>query len=444
MMSKWKVIICFILIALLLPSCALLPEEEILPPPIIPRMEIPLVTEVVGRGDIVDYVRVSGRATPVTQHNIYLGFDIFDAILVERHVDTDNLRVQEGDILAVFAADEIETRTAPLERALELAQINYNAAVRSLEDARAHYETLQSRTEIVRTTTLEGYARDIARLQASILEAERMYGTYRALFDAGATNLEALNARERTLRELRAEIERVEASKISSELLLNSQHEQSLRSARADARDDAAVLRERVNLRAAEDNVRELRERTENFVLRAPVDGLITYFTELFIGDTYRYNQRLFTIADDSQLFVTIAFADQRHLFAPGNEVELLSFVSGGEDRRDIEFYGTVISLSTDQRRDALLDDNTVVISVSDWPEEVAHGDLVWVYLNRASVYDVVVIPLSALSSINDFHFVRVAENGISRERQVEVGIRSATMVEIVRGLSPGEEIVVR
>ena len=444
MIKKWSAVICVMFIALLLPSCTLLPEEEILPPPIIPRVEIPLVSEVVGLGDIVDYVRVSGRATPVTQHNIYLGFDIFDAVLVERHIDTDNLRVQAGDVLAVFAADDVEARIAPLERTLEIAHINYNAAVRSLEDARVHYETLQSRTEIVRTTTMEGYARDIARLQTSILEAERMYATYRALFNAGAANLEALNTRERTLRELRAEIERVESSKVSSELLLNSQHEQSLRSARSDARDDAAVLRERVNLRAAEDNVRELRERTESFVLRSPVDGLITYFTELFIGDTYRYNQRLFTIADDSQLFVTITFAERRHLFAPGNQVELLAFVSVGEERRDVTFYGTVISLSTDQRRDALLDDDTIVISVSDWPEEVTHGDLVWVYLNRASVYDVVVIPVSALSSINDFHFVRVAENGISRERQVEVGIRSATMVEIVRGLSPGEEIVVR
>ena len=444
MTIKRGITICAILAVLFLSSCALLPEEETLPPPIIPRVEIPLVTDVVGRGDIVDYVRVSGRATPVSQYNIYLGFDIFDAVLVERHFDSDNLRVQAGDILAVFAADDVEAQIAPLERTLELARINYNAAVRSLEEARAHYNALQSRTEIVHETTMQGYARDISRINANIVEAERAYNTYRALFEAGAASLETLNNRERTLRELRTDLERALANKASSELLLNTQHEQSLRSARADAQNDAAVLRERVNLRAAEANVLELRERTESFVLRAPVDGLITYFTELFIGDTYRYNQRLFTIADDSQLFVTIAFAERRHLFSPGNQVELSASVALGNERREIEFYGTVISLSTDQRRDALLDDDTIVISVTDWPPEVEHGTLIWVYLSRASVYDVVVIPLSALSSINDFHFVRVVEGGISRERQVEVGIRSATMVEIVHGLSPGEMIVVR
>lgn len=444
MTGKWRLTVCAVLSAVLFSSCILLPEEEILPPPIIPRVEIALVTETVGRGDIIDYTRVSGRAAPINQYNIYLGFDIPGAVLIERHIDPDNLRVQAGDILAVFSADDLEAQMAPLLRTLEIAHINYNAAVRSLEEARANYEILQNRTEILREATMETYRRELDRLRGIADDAERRYEDYRALFEAGAISQDRFNNIERALRNAKDEYKSFESGMTNSEQLLNTQLEQNLRGARADARADAAVLRERVNLRTAQENVQNLQERTERFILRAPTDGIITYFTELFIGETYGYGQRLFTIADDSSLFVTVAFAQQRHLFVPGNYVELNASVSVGNERRNIEFAGTVISLSTDQRRDALLGDDTIVIYVADWPEEVKHGDLIWVYLTRARVYDVVTIPLNALNSIGDFHFVRIAQDGISRERQVEVGIRSSTMVEIVSGLTPGEEIVVR
>jgi multidrug efflux pump subunit AcrA (membrane-fusion protein) len=134
MIKKWGLAFCAVLSATLFSSCALLPEEETLPPPIIPRVEIALVTETVGRGDIVDYVRAPGRASSVNQYNINLNFDIPSALLIEHSIDPDNLRVEAGDVLAVFAADDLEGQIAPLQRALELAQINYYSTAPKKQD----------------------------------------------------------------------------------------------------------------------------------------------------------------------------------------------------------------------------------------------------------------------------------------------------------------------
>ena len=444
----------FILCALLFSSCALLPEEEILPPPIIPRVEIALVTETVGRGDIVDYVRVTGRAASVNQYNINLNFDIPSAVLIEHNINPDNRRVEAGDVLAVFAADDLEGQIAPLKRALELVQINYSAALHTLAASQAYYANLQRRTELRRAEILNDALtdslqreRDINRLRTRINDAVRRYESDRVLFELGVVSQDEISALERAVQDLENELAFLESipdtGALTTDIQLN-QLEQNLRAARAAANNNAAALREALNLRTAEENLKNLEERIESFILRAPTGGIITYFAELFVGDTYRDGERLFTIADDTTLSVTIAFAERRHLFTPGSRVELSATVLVDDERRGIEFDGTVISLSTDQRRDALLDDDTIVIDVPDWPEQIELGDLVWVYLIRAQVYDVVTIPLNALNTTGDFHFVRVAENGVSRERQVEVGIRSSTMVEITHGLSPGEEIVSR
>ncbi|MCL2565433.1 MAG: efflux RND transporter periplasmic adaptor subunit [Defluviitaleaceae bacterium] len=445
MAKKLRTILCMALSIAMFSSCALLPEEEVLPPPIIPRVEITLRTETVARGDIIDYVRVSGRAVSVNQHNIYLGFDIPSAVLIERGVDPENLRVQAGDTLAVFASDDLEAQITPLTRTLELAQINYDAAFRTLESQRIYYEEIKNRTERIREGRTESERIELDRLKTRIDDAARRYETDRILFELGIVSQDTLSNLERVLRDLEDELENLEALQARNRLTQDAQLEQDIRIARASAENDTALRRERLNLTAAQQNLADIQERSERFVLRAPTDGLITYFAELFIGDTYRYNQRLFTIADDTSLFVSAIVPEiQRHRFAPGNHVELTASVLVGDERQTIEFEGSVISISTDQRRAALLDDDMIVIEAANWPEEVKLGDLIWIYLIRARVYDVVTIPVNALNTIGSFNFVRVAEDGISRERPVEIGIQSSTMVEIVHGLAPGEEIVVR
>ena len=454
---KFGLFTCAALLMTLLASCTLFPEEEFLPPPIIPRVEVAHNTMIVELRDIVDLVRFRGTVAPVRQYNLYL--DAPSAVLIEHSISPDiraqaddilrhNLRVQEGDILAVFANEDIEAQIAPLQRAIELAQINYSAAARAFQDAVAHYSELRSRADRDRQNIEDTYAAAIARYQLDGTHADALRQA-QVRYQFGDISSSALrqaevdydNAVSRSEQDLRqAEIDYRNAI---------WQLDQNLRTARANAGNDTAVRRERLNLTIAQENLQELQDRIENFVIRSPIDGVITFFDELIIGSTYRSDQRLFTISDDSSLFITVALSDMQiitgHPLLPGTDVQLTTMVNIGGEGRSIAFEGTVISASIDLLRAASLSEDTVVIEVHDWPEYIGLGTpSVTVSVLQDGRYNVVVIPISALHETGSYTFVRIVENGVSRERPVEIGLTTSTDVEIISGLEPGDEIVVR
>jgi len=433
------------------------PEEEVIPPPIIPRVEVAHRTILVERGDIVNYVRFIGNVSPARQHNVYL--DVASAILIEHSISPNirvraddilshNIRVEAGDILAVFANEDIEAQLAPLQRALDLAHINYSNAVREWETANTHYIELRDRTEHERQNAEDVYAAAQIRYQLDDTHADALrQAQIRYQFgDLSASALrQAETDYEYTVRQAERNIRQAETDYRNAIWQLD----QNLRTARTNAGNDNAVRRERINLTAAEENLRELYDRIDSFVLRAPVDGVITFFDDLVIGGTYTSDQRLFTIADDSSFFITVALTDMqiiaRHPFTPGTEVQLSTSAVINNERYPIEFEGSVLSVTTDQRRAALLNEDAIVIGVGEWPEHVTLGTpSVTVSVLQASSYNAVVIPHSALNMTGTYSFVRVIEDGVSRERPVEIGLITATQVEITSGLEPGEEIAVR
>ena len=40
--------------------------------------------------------------------------------------------------------------------------------------------------------------------------------------------------------------------------------------------------------------------------------------------------------------------------------------------------------------------------------------------------------------------YVQVLENGIKKERMIETGIKNVTYIEVVSGLSEGEEVIIK
>jgi len=420
------------LIAALLASCSLFPAEESRAPPVIPREEIAIKTMVVERGDIGSFEYFTGTVTPVRQYNLYL--DLPSAVLSDYNIDLQNLReqagdtifapsrrsssplqnlrVKAGDVLAEFTNKDIADQVAPLKRALEMARVNYDAAMSAWEFANADYEDLQSR-----------YERDRQ-------DAEDAYAAAKIIYQPSDEHIFELRQAED---EYNSAISRLE---------------QNLRAARQNA-GDHAVRRERVNLAAAEDNLRAVGDQIERLVISAPVDGVITFHEVLNIGDTYTSDQVLFTIADDSEFYVTVELENMYivlgHPLVTGAEVQISAQAIIDEKMQEVEFTGRVISASQDQRRSAMLNNETIMIEVPEWPSNVglATSGLL-VRVEQGVRYNVVAVPLSAVSMTGTYSYVRVVENGISKERPVELGLTSRTEVEILSGLEPGEEIVVR
>jgi len=430
MFYKWRLVVYLIFISTLLTSCTLLSKEETLPPPLIPRVEaVPLKTMIVEKGDIAQYARFYGNVTTIRQHDLYL--QIPSAVLSEHNIDQrvnrdfaneaeqimqiiqQQIRVEAGDILAVFTNENIEKKTAPLQRAVELARINYNAAVREKEEANVYYTELQEVAERDRQNAGETY--------------EAMQTLYQIGDISAAELTKAKTEYENTVLDL----------------------ERDLREAKAAAENSDDIRRESINLAAAEEDLRNNLDQIESFVIRAPVAGIISFYTDLFIGDTYTSDQLLFTIAEESSFYVTVVLTEAEmsldNPFTLGAEVEMSARTMTNSGFGTTNFKGMVVMATNDQKKAAASSKNTIMIEAYEWPEQI---DLttpnIEVRVVKASSHDVVVIPLNAVYMTGNYSYVRIVEEGVSREQPVELGIISGIEVEIVNGLTPGEEIALK
>ncbi|MCR8845705.1 efflux RND transporter periplasmic adaptor subunit [Paenibacillus sp. SC116] len=84
-----------------------------------------------------------------------------------------------------------------------------------------------------------------------------------------------------------------------------------------------------------------------------------------------------------------------------------------------------------------------VIVQVDKLPANVQRGTSLGVNIIKSRKENAVVIPNSALRKIGSRKYVQVVEpDGTKREVDVEVGQDDATVVEILRGLEPGQKVV--
>lgn len=85
-----------------------------------------------------------------------------------------------------------------------------------------------------------------------------------------------------------------------------------------------------------------------------------------------------------------------------------------------------------------------MIVQLDSMPKGVNRGTPLSVEIITQRRDNVVLIPQSALRSIGSRSYVQVVDESGKREVDVEVGQQSATEVEIVKGLEPGQKVVGR
>lgn len=81
-------------------------------------------------------------------------------------------------------------------------------------------------------------------------------------------------------------------------------------------------------------------------------------------------------------------------------------------------------------------------IHINDPDENICIGATAKVRMTVAESKNVLLVPTEVVNASTDGDFVYVIENGVVRERPVELGTSSATETEIVSGLEEGEQVV--
>ncbi len=397
----------FISALILMSACsALFPaEEKTTPPPLLEPAAITYITEAVTRGDVAETANIAGTFTALEVYNLMFerrGGYITEVNILEMKKDQVQ-KVSKGEVLVAFDTYELKKQVSDAEFALELQQIEYSAAQRQLGLVTENYE----RVSAVAAEDLKSARRDI--------EAKR------ALHEAGAiSDTELANA---------------ESSYISKVSDIESRVAQAKTTVAAQKDTTAKVD---INLRLAQTKLDNLREDLDKAVIRSPIDGIITYAVPLIIGDFMDARKPIVTVSNDSQLCLKLTDSSIYALsdFAYGAEVTVRI--------RQNECRGKVIQTPSEKPENAYFYTAPyVLVEVYDLPASTTIGTLAHASVVREKRENVIVVPRNAVSQYGTYAYVKVFEDGVSKERPVEVGLKSMTVWEIKSGLKEGELIIV-
>ncbi|MFC5450142.1 efflux RND transporter periplasmic adaptor subunit [Paenibacillus aestuarii] len=187
--------------------------------------------------------------------------------------------------------------------------------------------------------------------------------------------------------------------------------------------------------------------------LLAPFSGTIVS-VEAKKGDTVTSGASVATIADLSELTVAASItADDAKKVAVGMEA-LVDINSAGQHKGKVKQLpnpkadngggsGGFPGNGSGSEQDSI--DNYLVVELDDFPAGMNRGTPLSVTIITQRKENATVIPLGALRSYAGRNYVQVVdEQGNKKEVDVEIGQQTATDVEIVKGLTPGQKVVGR
>jgi RND family efflux transporter MFP subunit len=170
--------------------------------------------------------------------------------------------------------------------------------------------------------------------------------------------------------------------------------------------------------------------------LTTPMTGVIVYLFASHGGVSVDAYRTFVQVADTTKLQLLYK-GDRAAEFRTG----MLVTAAIGESK----FPGTVVMTPATAPPDAPDDlRNAVLVSVPRLPPAVGSGSLATITLVKARKERVLTVPRDAVTSYQGRNFVQVIEDGIKKDRSVELGIQTDTLVEVVKGLIAGEQVVSR
>ena len=153
-------------------------------------------------------------------------------------------------------------------------------------------------------------------------------------------------------------------------------------------------------------------------------------------GDYINAYQPLVRIADPNKLQLQISGAKSSD-FKLGMEADVII--------NKKSYQGTVVMTPADMPHDTPEELRDVVhIDVPDLPEGVKMGDHAQISLILDRREDVIVLPRNLVRNYMGRRYVLVLEDGLKKERDVEIGLETPTEMEIMKGLEEGELIIIK
>jgi macrolide-specific efflux system membrane fusion protein len=386
-------------------GCFLLPaEEEVLAPPLVEPEEIVYKTEPVRRGNIEDKRTITAYFTPLVSHSLHF-------TKASGRVQSINItlgkEVEEGDVLVELENENIQKR---------------------IRDQELVVKRLESKLNEARGGSSDEYAIKLARLDLEAannvyqdLMEEKLDINSRHGLDTNPVLQEQLENCEKKIRDQLIQIEKLQVRLEQLEQGGGSGY----------GAEQAAY-----ELESAENTLNDLYAEYENTVLRAPINGRITWMQTMNVGEPVGTYSNIITISDPTQLVLQYDNAKAAE-FPVGMKVSIVHERETYTGRVESNPQTNPPSESGSKNEYARFTIDGFDLSA------VSAGASAQVIAVLDSREDVIVISKNRVNTFQSRYYVNLLVDGLKEERDIQIGLQTATEVEVIKGLEEGELIIV-
>ncbi len=254
------------------------------------------------------------------------------------------------------------------------------------------------------------------KAQADYQHSVTNFQRYKTLYEQGAISKESLDNAEQQMNAARAPLD-TWSKQISSG-------------------NPATVLAKRAASEKAQSVVAALENQKNDLVLRAPRAGIIG-FRQAEVGNIAQAGQKLLSIIDNSNIFVDCSVSEQ-----DVGQIPLGSPVNVTVDSLGKSYSGKIIYSSPSM--DAKTQTFTMRIALDSLDASIKSGMFARTTITMLLRPQTLFIPKEAIVSSNGVEKVFIVdENGQVTERVATLGLRNDKEVEILSGVSSGEQVAI-
>lgn len=198
-----------------------------------------------------------------------------------------------------------------------------------------------------------------------------------------------------------------------------------------------------LDLKIATKELEKIEEQMSGKQLLAEKDGIVTYVTDLAVGEATEPYSHAVTIADPAHMNLTLSSLSTEAV----KDVKEGMKVSVTFESQQLEGKVVQTPSSAPYTDDVMLKEKytrNVYIAMDKLPEQAKLGSLANVEIITAQRENTIIIPAAALHRNFGRTYVQVLDGERRREVDVQVGLETASSAEILEGLEEGQEIIIR
>jgi RND family efflux transporter MFP subunit len=344
-------------------------------------------------------------------------------------------QVSKGELLAKLDDRAVRQQVSTAQAALDQARAQAQHALSSLDAARAQAQGAEAALE--RSRRLEEVAQADFQRHAELfrrqIEPRETYDTYRARLESARAEVKAAQAR---LKAARSQVEAAQAAWATAQ---------------------AAV-------KAAEARLVQAQLDLQHTRIYSPMDGILAYlnirpgyyFSRQFVdssSETALLQTIPMVVIDPSEFEITLKVsASEGRLIRPGQaarvalteELTRMRLRQGGTSALEAAWSIPATVFSVNPAVEPGARSTEVRLRTRQAASVLKDGSYVSAWIVTRAKERTTVIPLKALLFREGRPYVFVVDSrGVARRRAVELGLEGMEEVEVLRGVAPGDKLVI-